>query len=333
MDRRTRDVEFATGLIRDCAGLARRVQLATVVSAVMKDDRSPVTVADFSVQALAARRLGLHDPETPLLAEESAGLLRKPESRPLLEQIAGFVSEVEAGASPEFVVDWIDRGQGSAGQRFWVLDPVDGTKGFLRDAQYVVALALVEGGEVTLGALGCPRLDLQDHGIQNPEHAEEGGCLVVASKGEGAWVTGLHGGATRRLAVSTIDDPAEAVAVRSVETGHTNVEQLDALLHNLGSAKPAVAVDSQAKYALLADGYGDFLTRLVSVSRPDYREKIWDQAPGTVVVTEAGGRVTDLDGRELDFTTGRQLLQNRGVLASNGLLHKTLLAELRKLGA
>ena len=64
-------------------------------------------------------------------------------------------------------------------------------------------------------------------------------------------------------------------------------------------------------------------------TRADYREKIWDHAAGALIVTEAGGRVTDVDGRPLDFTRGSSLLDNRGVLATNGLLHDRVLKAIR----
>jgi 3'(2'), 5'-bisphosphate nucleotidase len=83
----------------------------------------------------------------------------------------------------------------------------------------------------------------------------------------------------------------------------------------------------------LAAGGGDVLLRLISPSRPDYREKIWDQAAGSIVVTEAGGRITDLDGRSLDFSQGRTLARNRGIIATNGHLHEAILAGLREIGA
>jgi 3'(2'), 5'-bisphosphate nucleotidase len=83
----------------------------------------------------------------------------------------------------------------------------------------------------------------------------------------------------------------------------------------------------------LAAGVGDVLVRLISPSRPDYRERIWDQAAGMIIVTEAGGRVTDLDGQPLDFSCGRTLAKNRGILATNGLLHVTILEALRVIRA
>jgi 3'(2'), 5'-bisphosphate nucleotidase len=94
-----------------------------------------------------------------------------------------------------------------------------------------------------------------------------------------------------------------------------------------------VRMDSQAKYAVLAAGKGDLMLRLLSPAKPNYREKIWDQAAGSLVVEEAGGRITDLCGERLDFTVGRTLDNNRGILASNGHLHLAALEALKSLGA
>ncbi|MCJ7537365.1 MAG: hypothetical protein MUO57_17705, partial [Anaerolineales bacterium] len=94
-----------------------------------------------------------------------------------------------------------------------------------------------------------------------------------------------------------------------------------------------VRMDSQAKYMLLAAGEGELYLRFLSSRQPDYREKIWDQAAGSLIVEEAGGQVSDLHGRPLDFSAGRTLLHNRGVLASNGYLHQQALQALRAINA
>jgi 3'-phosphoadenosine 5'-phosphosulfate (PAPS) 3'-phosphatase len=92
-------------------------------------------------------------------------------------------------------------------------------------------------------------------------------------------------------------------------------------------------MDSQAKYVALAAGAGDLVVRLVSPDRPDYREWIWDQAAGCLLVTEAGGEVSDLSRARLDFSLGRRLESNVGVLASNGRLHSPALRALEQVGA
>ena len=124
---------------------------------------------------------------------------------------------------------------------------------------------------------------------------------------------------------------AQARMLRSVEAGHTNVDQIGRLSELLGLRTEPVCLDSQAKYALLGSGGGELLVRLLSASRPEYKEKIWDQAAGSIVLEEAGGRITDLEGRGLDFTQGRTLEGNTGVCASNGILHDEFLEAVSRL--
>jgi 3'(2'), 5'-bisphosphate nucleotidase len=121
--------------------------------------------------------------------------------------------------------------------------------------------------------------------------------------------------------------------MRSFEAGHTNVSQIDEFAAALGIQAEPVRMDSQAKYAVLAAGGGELILRLLSPKAPDYKEKIWDQAAGALIVEEAGGRVSDLHGKALDFTAGRTLKHNRGILVSNGWLHEPALAALRQIRA
>jgi len=188
-------------------------------------------------------------------------------------------------------------------------------------------LALIVDGRVQIGVLGCPGLSA----ASLPDNAGPG-SLVAAVRGQGAWSMPLDGDGTfTRLRVSRRNEPAEARLLRSFEADHTNTEQMDAAVRVLHLQAPPVAMDSQAKYAILAAGAGDLLLRLLSPRQPNYREKIWDQAAGALVVEEAGGRISDLDGKPLDFTAGRSLIHNRGVVASNGHLHEAALRAVRQI--
>jgi 3'(2'), 5'-bisphosphate nucleotidase len=157
--------------------------------------------------------------------------------------------------------------------------------------------------------------------------------LIIAVRGQGTYYRSLEGGDWERLKVSDRAQAAAAKILRSVEKSHTNVDEIGQLAANLGVTAAPVGMDSQAKYAVLAAGEGDVLLRLISKSRPDYRERIWDQAAGSIVVEEAGGRITDLDGKPLEFSHGRTLAKNRGIVATNGHLHDALLGALRSIGA
>jgi len=318
------EVEFAVRAVREASRLVRQVQAELVLPSLVKDDRSPVTVADFAAQALVARLLEVAFPGAPLVAEESSVALRAATASDQLEQVTQFISRQIPGASPERVCRWIDLGAAGPSTRFWTLDPVDGTKGFLRGNQYAVALALIERGQVAVGVLGCPHL-----AVSRVTQRRGPGLLIVAARKRGSWAIGLdEEDSPVRLRVSDQADPASARLLRSFEAGHTNTAAIDELVGRLGIHGRPVLMDSQAKFAVLAAGDGDVLLRLLSPTRPDYREKIWDQAAGSLVVEEAGGRVTDLTGRPLDFTTGRTLTGNVGVVATNGHLHEGVLAAL-----
>ena len=324
------EVSFAMRTVRAAARLGRRIHAgmarANSPMNLTKQDCSPVTVADFSIQALVSRALAGSFPGEPLVAEERSAELRRSEA--VLETVTWFVNESGLPASADDVCEWIDRGASNPGERFWTLDPIDGTKGYLRGGQYAVALALLVDGVVEVGVLGCPNLGERSVPVDNGP-----GVLVVARRGQGAWQIPLDGAASLApMRVSECRDAARARVLRSYEAAHTNVSELDMLVHLMGIQVEPVRMDSQAKYAVLAAGNGEFLLRLLSPSQRDYREKVWDHAAGSIVVEEAGGRVSDLDGRPLDFTAGRSLTRNRGLVASNGYVNDTVLDALARLG-
>ena len=324
------ETQFAIQIVCQASELVKLVQAELITPALTKDDRSPVTVADFASQALVGRALADTFPDDLLVGEEDSHDLRRPEGQLSLEQITQFVLNFAPDATPDRICEWIDRGAEQPAARFWTLDPIDGTKGFLRGNQYAVALALIQDGQVQIGVLGCP--NLRDG--YKPDIGGEG-TLAVAVRGEGAWVTSLDCDSNifHRANVSKTANPANTRLLRSFESGHTNINQIDYLSDELGIAVKPVRMDSQAKYVLLAVGKGELYMRLLSPKQPDYREKIWDQAAGSLLVEEAGGKVSDLNGKGLDFKAGRTLLNNRGILASNGHLHREALQAIRAIQA
>ena len=323
-------VRFAIAAVTEAAQLVRRIQREMVVGALAKDDKSPVTVADFAAQALLGKRLEETFPKMGFVGEESSEALQTAEGRKTLKQVTEFLQPNLPGATTDAICQWIDRGTGEPTENFWTLDPVDGTKGFLRGDQYAVALGYIRDGVVRVGALGCPELA---EGIR-PEKGGKG-SLLVARRTNGTFMRCLADDQApwRQLHVSERVKIADARLMRSVEKSHTNTGGIGQLVARLGILAKPVPMDSQAKYAVLAAGGGEVNLRLLSNARPDYREKIWDQAAGSIIVEEAGGRVTDLKGKPLDFSQGRTLANNRGVLATNGLLHDDLIDGLKAINA
>ncbi|NET59103.1 MAG: 3'(2'),5'-bisphosphate nucleotidase [Symploca sp. SIO2E6] len=306
------------------AQLCEKVRQERVPEAIEKKDKSPVTVADFGSQALICQALATAFPDDPVVGEEDAAELREPSMAAQLEQVTSYVQAIVGDATPEEVLSWIDRGNGQIGPRYWTLDPIDGTKGFLRQDQYAVALAMIEAGEVKVGVLACPALPLA---LNQPE--SERGVLFVAVRGQGATMIPISGGEPRPIKVI---EPGEANLrfVESVESGHGDHSRQDAVAKAVGITTDSLRMDSQAKYGAVASGQAALYLRLPSPKTPDYREKIWDHAAGTIVVEEAGGRVTDMYGQPLNFSLGAKLVDNQGVIVSNGAIHETVLAALRE---
>jgi len=342
-ERYEREQGVAIRAVRAAARLCQAVGAEISPDVLAKKDKSPVTVADFGSQALICRALAEAFPDDPVIAEEDAVELRRPESAPVLDQVVRHVGAVRDAArggagievGREQVCRWIDHGGASDyGERFWTLDPIDGTKGFVRGEQYAVALALIVGGQVVVAALACPNLRV----AVGPDHGEGDGprgLIFRAVRGQGAsvvpgeWPGGVEADSVR-VWVSREDDPARARFCESVESGHSAQGDAASVAARLGINAPPLRMDSQAKYAVVAHGQAEIYLRLPT--RADYREKIWDHAAGALIVEEAGGVVTDLSGRPLEFNHGRELAANRGVIVTNGRLHRAVIEAVRGLG-
>ncbi|KAK1283030.1 hypothetical protein QJS10_CPB21g00754 [Acorus calamus] len=186
-----------------------------------KNDRTPVTVADFGVQALISLELGRLFPSIPMVAEEDSAVLRlnsvnyeqnaDDSQNFLLDAVYSAVADKanpgEKLLSSDDVLESIDRGGRDAvcfeakPATYWVLDPIDGTRGFLKgdEALYVVGLALVVEGEIVLGVMGCPNwkedISLTDDPVmEGPEERVSvfgQGTIMMSHAGCGTWRRGF----------------------------------------------------------------------------------------------------------------------------------------------
>ena len=201
--------------------------MAPVSLAWIPDD---LAVADFSAQAVVNTILMREFPNDPIVGEEDSKDLRAPEGATLREKVIELANSVlptprtaeevrrrPAASETRIKHDsWLSLGSaafawvgqllaaidygnyaGGAKGRFWTLDPIDGTKGFLRGEQFAVCLALVVDGVVQVGVMGCPNLPVRGTSAD----ATERGCLFVAVTGQHAfqvrdWTGGARGGAS-----------------------------------------------------------------------------------------------------------------------------------------
>lgn len=296
-----------------------------------------------------------------IVAEEDVQTLSKPESAGLLEMVVNTVNECLSEA-PRFglnspaqalgsseVLEAIGRCNAAGGPlgKHWVLDPIDGTLGFLRGSQYAIALALIDNAEVVIGVLGCPnypvkknwlvkheqqRHTMPELSVTDPGIWEEGCILYTRRASSEAWMQPLVQGdkrlvwpnSARLVQVSSIQDPALATFCEPVEEANSNHSFTAGLAQTVGLRKKPLRVHSMVKYAAIARGDAEIFMKF---ARAGYKEKIWDHAAGVLLVQEAGGVVTDAGGRPLDFSKGMYLEGlDRGIVACSGVkLHEKII--------
>lgn len=343
------------------------------IETVEKLDNSPVTIGDFASQAIALKLLHNQFPLDMFIAEEGSDVLRADEE--LLNKVWDAVMVASLGI--ESICLWkdkcellqsIDYGQGidessssdvAETRRVWCLDPIDGTKGFLRGriegGQYCIALALIEDGSPVVSVLGCPNQPVltnkphqssEENGpygawSQDEIHEAERqpnnlfpssnrGCLFVAVRGGGCYEVAIHdlqkvlfGSINENDTYTTIwkrlqvtpgksKTPSQATFCLGVERGFSDpkgtVLKIAQLLHGEGAIvsnndepdiKNAFRLDGQGKYGILARGEAEYFLRL---PKPGYIDWVWDVAAGYLVLNEAGGMMTDVNGSEIVFS-------------------------------
>jgi 3'(2'), 5'-bisphosphate nucleotidase len=290
--------------------------------AMAKTDAEPVTVADYGSQAVILEAVAADFPRHRVVAEEGAGHFRRSAGPAAAEQIVRLVgSALGRPVGLDDVLGWIGHPGGDE-QPVWAIDPIDGTKGFLRREQFAVAVGLIAGGRAIGGVLGCPNfpVDPSDPGGRR-------GVLFWGGEALGAFAEPLDGGPPAPIEVGGTAAPDEVRVLGSVEAAHGDPALVRSVMEAAALGGGMVRIDSQVKYGAIASGLAEVYLR--PRNRPGYRERIWDHAAGAAIVAAAGGRVTDLDGLDLDFSLGSRLEANRGVLATNGRVHDLVLGALR----
>ena len=244
--------ESEQALLVDVLALARRAGDAILAvyaqhfEVTTKDDRSPLTLADLRSHEIIEQGLRALTPDVPVLSEESSAI----------------PYEVRSG--------W---------KRFWLVDPLDGTKEFVsRNGEFTVNIALIDERAPVLGVVHVPVQDVTYSGVR-------GG--------------GAHRWKDREREAIEVRVPA-ATPLRIVGSRSHRGDSLDRVLPKLEPYE-LVAVGSSLKFCMVAEGAADFYPRFGPTSE-------WDTAAAQAVVEAAGGAVVKLDGKPLDYNTKAELL-------------------------
>lgn len=262
-----RELEFAIRLARD-AGNVLLEYYALPPDVDYKAGSEPVTDADRAANALIVRSIAEAFPDDGILAEET------PDTRERL-----------------------------AHDRVWVIDPMDGTKEFIKhNGEFSVMIGLAVDGAAELGVVYQPTEDR----------------MFYAAPGVGSFL--VHkGGEPVPLRVGEKTDPAAMYV--AVSRSHRN-EKIDLVLEALGVANEVKSGSVGLKVGLVCEQRCDFYIH------PSPATKQWDTCAPEAVLKHAGGRMTDLEGNS--FVYNRRDLYNRyGILATNGVAHDRILEQVR----
>jgi 3'(2'), 5'-bisphosphate nucleotidase len=331
-------IEAALAAVVAACKVARAVaDAATGLGEQLKSDESPVTIADFAVQAVIVHLLREREDGAPIVGEEDASsLVADPQLR---AAVVAAAHEAWPEADADTVLAAIAEGnhRPDAGP-YWALDPIDGTRGFLRREQYAICLAHIVGSDPIVGVLGCPNLP-RDRTARLDDRTDAGAIYLAGPSGP-AFEVGLDGLDVRPLIV---DDPSahisrvgvrkgddDIVITHSVDTGHTRLDRVQAVLDKMGRSFHTIPCDSQAKYALVARGQAHAYVRIPT--NQTRAECVWDHAAGAAIATRAGMIVSDLRGAPLDFSSPRGLVNNFGIVCAHPSVHAELIAAAAELG-
>ena len=244
--------ELAT-LRERCVAIARAAGAAILevygrdFAVESKADRSPLTEADLAAHRIIAKGLNALSPQLPLLSEEGAN------------------------------IDWETRRQWS---RYWLVDPLDGTREFVkRNGEFTVNIALIDSGVPILGVVHAPVLDY----------------LLHAQRGQGSWMRQTDG---RDLPLST-QRPAPARLRVAASRSHLD-ERTAHVLAEIGEYEK-IGMGSSLKFCRIAEGAMDVYPRFGPTSE-------WDTAAGQCVLEAAGGVVLGLDGEPFRYNQKASLL-------------------------
>ncbi|KAM3424475.1 hypothetical protein BST61_g6479 [Cercospora zeina] len=338
------ELDVACAAVQHCAALTKRLQRASVGqdSQISKSDFSPVTVGDFASQALLTSAVHAAFPSDNFLAEESADDLRQ--NSALLDKVweltesakSAFQANTPSLATPSSkddllkYLDWGGKRETSDDGRTWVFDPIDGTATFLRGQQYAINCAMLVNGREEIGIIGCPNVVLGSSTVSEDVIDEHGlGLMIYAVRGEGTFVRPMQ--SNGKLAAATkLERHGEKVSLDGLVWSDCSTYTSTILeLHQKVAAKlntlwPGVDLfSSLMKYAALGLGRSHIVVRIFRYT--SWRSNMWDHAGGVLIFEESGGKVTDLEGKPIDFTTGRKMAANHGLVCAPSSVHGQIL--------
>ncbi|KAI8626892.1 carbohydrate phosphatase [Xylariaceae sp. FL1651] len=340
----SQELRTAIRAVQSAAKISQSVISSDDKGTIEKDDLSPVTVADFAIQALLTATIHSAFPDDKFVGEESAAGLR--ENPVLLNRVWALLLRLQDDEakllcklpkSPLEMCEMIDKcGFGEPGGpgagRVWVFDPIDGTQTFVQREAYAINVALLEGSKQVLSVVGCPTIPMNAKApIDNRTVDPTGqGTIAFAVKGYGTYVLPLMEFSNENLVrkiepyatTTTIADLRAVSCYHMLDSGVDDAHMV--IMERLGiTTQGCNFLAWVLRWVTLGLGLAN-MTVWVYKKR-ERTGKIWDHAGAMLLFEEVGGKITDIDGKDIDLGVGRRLASNHGFVAAPKAIHHVVL--------
>lgn len=298
MTRYSKDLTFAVDMVKKAIIITEWFRTEGFQSFHKKDD-SPVTLADYASQIYIISKLKDKFPEDRIIAEEDISPLFDKNVENIIKKSFNSL-KLKNNIKFRDILGY----RGPSSKRKWTIDPIDGTKGFQEGLSYAIGLGLIIESDLTLSVIGIPNYNSQ------------GTAIFIAEKNQGS--KAIYGNGPKvPIKVSSNQEIKKSLMCHSLHYDKPWVLKFA----KLAGIEKFIQMDSMAKFCMIADGTADIYLKPMSLNR----SFSWDFLPGDLLVKEAGGIVTDLNGKSLRFENERCLITAPGCIASNGLFHKQAL--------
>ena len=268
-----------------------------------KEDDSPVTIADYATQIYIINKIMEQFPGDQIIAEEDDNSFLDHNAR---KSIYSCYEALNIGENIDIGKSLMKKDKYS--ERQWTVDPIDGTKGYQKGLSYAIGIGFMIKSNPKI----CT--------IVVPNYKNFGKAIFIAEKDNGSKMA-INNSESIPLSVSNQSHLKQAKMCHSLHYDEPWVMDFAAR----AEITNFVQIDSMAKFCMIADGTADLYIKPMNKSR----SFAWDFLPGTLLVQEAGGTVSDLRGNGIEFNDDKCMVSAPGLIASNSIIHDEILTKLR----
>ena len=305
MSQYNRELKFAINIVRKASIITEWFRKKGIESfSFKKNDQSPVTLADFASQIYLISQLREYFQDDQIIADEENIEFIDLKAENLIKQCFEELNINELEILKENI-----RYHGKSSERQWTIDPIDGTIGYQKGLSYAIGVGFMIESNPKICAIAVPNYN------------EEALAIFSAEKNQGAQVS-YNKNVFKPIKVNQNED---IYKIRLCHSLHYDQPWVLNFAKNIG-IRSFIQIDSMAKFCMVADGTADLYLKPLD---PEH-SFTWDFLPGDLLVREAGGSVTDLNGERLKFKERKCLWTKPGIIASNSRLQKKIIELIKR---